>query len=221
MDSTVELGRRPLRADAARNRERILEAATEVFAQRGLDATLDDVARRAGVGVGTVYRRFANKEALVDALFEHAIDGIVGLAEEAYRRSDSWEGLVWFFEHATQLQAMDRGLREVLIHSGHGRERVARARERIVPATSRLMERAQADGRLRPDIVPEDFPIIEMMVGAVAEYTNDVSPDLWRRYLGIVLDGLSTGCGGLTTLAEAPSRTTVEQALTAAKFRRC
>ena len=221
MSTTVDRESRPLRADAARNRERILEAATEVFAHRGLDATLDDVAHQAEVGIGTVYRRFPNKEALVDALFEKAIDGIVGLADEAYQFSDPWEGLVWFIEEATQLQAMDRGLRDVLLHSGHGRERVARARERIVPATSRLVQRAQADGRLRADIVPEDFPLLEMMVGAVAEYTSDVAPDLWRRYLGIVLDGLSTSCGGLSVLSEAPSRDTVEKALTVAKFRRC
>jgi AcrR family transcriptional regulator len=92
---------RPLRADAARNRERILQAARAVFAERGLDATLDDVAHQAGLGVGTVYRRFASKEDLVEALFAQAITDMVGLAEEAATRDDSWQGLVWFLKPRT------------------------------------------------------------------------------------------------------------------------
>ena len=221
MAAATEHESRPLRADAARNRGRLLEAATEVFAQRGLDATLDDVAHHAGVGVGTVYRRFPNKEALVEALFEKAIDGVVGLALEAATFADSWEGLVWFIENATQLQAEDLGLRDVLLHSSYGHDRVARARGRIEPAVTRLVERAQFDGHLRPDIVQADFPMIEMMVGAVAEYTDGLAPDLWRRYLAIVLDGMSMHRGALSVLPDAPSRKVVERALTTGKFRRC
>ncbi|MGO8873607.1 MAG: TetR/AcrR family transcriptional regulator [Acidimicrobiales bacterium] len=220
MCAATEHEERPLRADAARNRERILEAAAEVFAQRGLDATLDDVAHQACVGVGTVYRRFPNKEALVEALFEQAIDGIVGLALDAATFADSWEGLLWFIESATQLQAEDLGLRDVLLHGSYGHDRVARARGRIEPAVAKLVERAQLDGHLRPDVVPADFPMIEMMVGAVAEYTDGLAPELWRRYLTIVLDGLSTR-GRLSVLPEAPSREVVERALMAGKFKRC
>ena len=134
---------RPLRADAARNRERILVAAGEVFAERGLDATLDDIARHAGLGVGTVYRRFPSKEELVEALFEQAVHEVVALAEKAEAMEDSWEGLVWFLEQATEMQAEDLGLRDVVLHSGYGRERVAMARNSIVPAVTRLVERAQ------------------------------------------------------------------------------
>src|ERR1041385_4532422 len=106
---------RPLRAAAVRNRERILAAAADVFADRGLDVSLDDVARHAGVGVGTVYRRFPGKEALAEALFHDRLDGLVALAGHALARPDAWEGLVWFLEQAGALLATDRGMRQVLM----------------------------------------------------------------------------------------------------------
>ena len=94
---------RKLRADAARNRQRVLAAAAEVFAERGLDVSLDEVAHAAGVGVGTLYRRFPNKEALVDALFEDKVENMVVLAHEAEALDDPWEGFVYFIEHALEL----------------------------------------------------------------------------------------------------------------------
>jgi AcrR family transcriptional regulator len=204
---------RPLRADAARNRARILEAARQVFADRGLDATLDDVARAAGVGVGTVYRRFPNKESLVDALFEDAVSDMVDLALEAACMPDSWEGLVWFLERASQRQAADRGLKDVIMHGMCSSSQVVEARGRIVPAVTALVEGAQRDGCLRDDVVAADIPIIELMVNSVASYSSGLAPDLWRRYLAIVLDGLATGSRPKTALAPAPSNEIVEVAL--------
>jgi AcrR family transcriptional regulator len=213
-------GDRPLRADAARNRERILEAATEVFAARGLEATLDDVAQRAGVGVGTVYRRFPSKEALVEALFERAVDGIVELAFRAGTITDSWDGLVWFLEKASQRQAEDLGLRDVALHCMYGRERISRARERIIPAVTRLVKRAQRDGHLRADVVAADVAIIELMVNSVASQTGRVAPELWRRYLAIVLDGLAVDGTKRSILPEAPTQEVVQQALICHRGRR-
>jgi AcrR family transcriptional regulator len=212
---------RPLRADAARNRERILAAATEVFAENGLDATLDDVARRAGVGVGTVYRRFPGKETLVEALFEESVNGLVELAVEAAGMADSWQGLVWFLERACQRQAEDLGLRDVVLHGMCGEARVAEARDRIVPAVTRLVEQAQADGHLRRDVVAADIPILELMVNAVAERTGQLAPDLWRRYLVIVLDGLRAVAASGTDLSTAPDLRIVEEALISRRQRGC
>ena len=211
---------RPLRADAARNRERILVAAGEVFAERGLDATLDDIAHHAGLGVGTVYRRFPGKEELIEALFEQAVHEVVALAEEAAAMEDSWEGLVWFLERATEMREKDLGLRDVVLHSGYGSERVALARNSIVPAVTRLVERAQQDGHLRADFVPTDVPIIELMLSAVSEYTSAVAPDLWRRYLSIVLDGLAVDRTGSSKLPPGPSRDVIEVAMSCHKPRR-
>ena len=109
---------RPLRRDAERNRLRILQAAREVFADRGFDASLDQIAAHAGVGVGTVYRRFPDKDALIDALFEERIGEIAAVGQRALSASDPWEGLVDFLQQASALQARDRGLRQALLSRG-------------------------------------------------------------------------------------------------------
>jgi AcrR family transcriptional regulator len=181
---------RPLRADAERNRQRILEAARQLFASRGLAVTLDDIAHHAGVGVGTAYRRFPDKEALIDALFEDRIDELATMAEDALAQDDAWDGLATFLERGLALQAADRGLHEVVLGSVHGRGRLARARERMKPPIDELVARAQASGNLRGDIDPTDMPLIHLMLGAVVDYTREVAPDAWRRFLTIVLDGL-------------------------------
>jgi AcrR family transcriptional regulator len=196
---------RPLRRDAERNRQRILEAARDAFAEDGLAVTLDEIARRAGVGVGTVYRRFSDKEQLIDALFEKRIGEVVALGEASLRREDAWQGLVEFLEGATAMHADDRGLKEVALSGTHGMERVARARGQMYPLVTRLVERAQEQGSLRPDLQPTDLPLLQLMLGAVSECTRDVEPEIWRRFLGILTDGLRTrreepsplGCKGL------------------------
>jgi AcrR family transcriptional regulator len=193
-----------LRADAARNRARILAAAAEAFAEGGLAVTMDEIARRAGVGVGTVYRRFPDKDLLIDALFEQRIAELVALAEEAREATDAWEGLVHFFEAGLALQAADRGLKEVLLGSGHGQDRVTRARARISPVIEELVRRAKAEGRLRPDVEAPDLGIIQFMLGALADSTRDIDPEQWRRFLAIVLDGLRTRRDAPTPLGPGP-----------------
>src|SRR6187551_3752942 len=111
LEQIENLGR-PLRADAERNRRRILVAAAEVFAKRGLDAGLDEIARHAGVGTGTVYRRFPDKALLIDALFESRIDSLLEVARTALARPDAWDGLVHFLEKSIEMQQADRGLKE-------------------------------------------------------------------------------------------------------------
>jgi AcrR family transcriptional regulator len=204
---------RPLRRDAERNRLRILAAAAQVFTERGLEATLDDVAHHAGVGVGTVYRRFGDKEALAEALFEERLDALVAIAEGALGEQDSWTGLVSFFEQIAALLAGDRGLHEVLMSAAFGGERVACARERLRPVVRTLIERAQADGHVRADLRSTDWPLIAFMLNAAAEYTRFVRPDLWRRYLVLILDGLRPDRGSVTPLPE-PALTAQEIAET-------
>src|SRR6516165_3412312 len=104
---------KPLRVDAERNRQRILDAARELFAERGLGVTLNDIAHHAGVGVGTVYRRFPDKKQLIDDLFEQRIQDLVGFMEAAVADPDPWHGLTQFLERALELQASDRGVREL------------------------------------------------------------------------------------------------------------
>jgi AcrR family transcriptional regulator len=181
---------RLLRRDAEQNRQRILAAAAEVFTERGLEATLDDVARHAGVGVGTVYRRFPDKASLADALFNERIDALAEMAERAQAQPDAWAALVWFMENSAEMLASDRGLRQLLMFVAHGHDQVTYARDRMRPAVDRLVKRAQADGLVRPDLAATDIPIIEFMIGAVAEYARQVRPTVWRRYLALMLDSL-------------------------------
>jgi AcrR family transcriptional regulator len=180
---------KPLRRDAERNRQRILEAAHGVFAERGLAATLDDVAAAAGVGVGTVYRRFPNKDDLIEALFEARIAQVVEIARRAAEIADPWDAFETFLTEAATVMAADRGMKEVLLGSG-GRDRVARGRAQIEPIAGEIIERAQAAGVLRPDIVALDMPLIQVMLSTIADTARDVRPDLWRRYLDLILDGL-------------------------------
>jgi AcrR family transcriptional regulator len=194
------VGMRPLRRDAERNRQRILKAASEVFTERGLDVSLDEVARHAGVGVGTVYRRFRTKEDLVEALFIDRIEEVAGLAERAAGAADPWSGLVCFMEQMTETLAGDRGLRQMLMFAAYGRDKVWYARQRNAPLVSRLVERARAAGQLRPDLEPTDIPFLVFVLTEVAQSARQVSPEIWRRYLALVLDGLRPEREGFTPL---------------------
>ncbi|WP_027332005.1 TetR/AcrR family transcriptional regulator [Mycolicibacterium tusciae] len=182
--------RRGLRKDAELNRQRILTAARELFAVRGLEATLNDVAHHANVGVGTVYRRFATKEELLEAIFEESIDQVVELAKTALHVENSWEGFVWFVEHLCAMTAQDRGLREMVCSKAYGGYRVECARLRLDPHVSRVVERARDDGYLRPDIESSDIPILNLLAGTVSEWAGHVDPELWRRYVALLLDGM-------------------------------
>jgi AcrR family transcriptional regulator len=181
---------RPLRKDAERNRQRILQAAMEVFTERGLEATLDDVAHHAGVGVATVYRRFPDKASLADALFEQRIDLLVGAAETAYSEPDAWQALASFMERTAEMMAGDRGMRQMLMFAAYGHDRISYARDRMRPAVGRLVERAQAAGQVREDLTATDIPVIEFMLSVTAEYVRDVRPNLWRRFLVLWLDAM-------------------------------
>ena len=195
---------RPLRRDAERNRQRILEAARAVFAERGLGATMDDVAHHAGVGVGTVYRRFPDKDLLIDALFEEGVASIVRLAEEALAHPDAWEALTGFLERTLTLQAHDRGLKELLLATERGRDRVRTMRERVRPVVEQLVTRAQDSGELRGDLDASDVALIQVMVSSVVDFTRDVEPEVWRRCLAVVLDGLRSSRDAPTPLPAKP-----------------
>jgi AcrR family transcriptional regulator len=180
----------PLRADAERNRLRLLAAAKDLFATRGLDVTLDEVARHAGVGTGTAYRRFPNKDALIDALMVDRIGEIAAIARECLEEPDPWVGLTSYFERALALQAADRGLKEVLFSSGRGRVRSNHARRAIAPVVTKLVKRALEAGAVRSDFSTSDVPLINFMLNMVVDFGRDIEPDLYKRYLAIVLDGL-------------------------------
>lgn len=182
---------RPLRRDAERNRQRILQAARELFAQRGLAVTLNDVAHHAGVGVGTVYRRFPDKAHLIDELFEQRLAELESLMQEAVDDPDPWRGLRRFLERSLSMQAADCGLKDLMTGMPDGVDRVCRIRDRLLPMVADLVARAQAAGTLRADISPQDVPALQLMLGTLIDASRDLSPELWQRYLALMMRGMA------------------------------
>lgn len=197
----VESEPRSLRSDAARNREVVLQAAAEVFAESGLNGSYDEISRRAGVGVGTVYRRFPQRAELVQALFESQIDEIEALAEDAAQQTDAWSALWWFLEQVVQKATADRGFKEVLggvAQHGYG---IDTHRDRLTPALTVLLDRAKRDGDLREDIQPSDIGALMLVLSSL---TTTLQPQLWRRYLHVVLAGLARPLDDTAPLPLAP-----------------
>ncbi|HVO55214.1 MAG TPA: helix-turn-helix domain-containing protein [Solirubrobacterales bacterium] len=199
--AAVEPAARPLRRDAEENRRRLLEAAREVFAEHGFEATMDQIAARAGVGVGTAYRRFANKDELIGALFQDRIDEVTGVVERALAEEDPWQGVVSYLEGSIELHACDRGLKQLVFSSPRHRQFVDEARAQLKPKVDELVERARAAGVLRPGVETTDLIIVQLMLDAVAEPAVGDTPAAWRRFLPVLLDGL--GNNGAEPLAGA------------------
>lgn len=180
---------RSARRDSVRNRERLVTAAREVFAEHGFGATLDDIARHAGLGTGTAYRHFPNKHAIAAEVLREATEQIVLDAEEALAIEDPWQALVEFFERIGARQAADRGLYQTLTGQGDDDEQ-ARIWPRIIAAVTELFERAHRAGAIRPDVAAQDVAAIFALLGPAFTMSRTIRPDLWRRYLALLLDAL-------------------------------
>jgi AcrR family transcriptional regulator len=189
----MSLQERPLRADAERNRRRLLDAARTLFATRGLEVSMDDIAREAGVGVGTAYRRFRSREEIVDALFDELLNEMESRADAASANPDAWDALVSFFLGSMKAQAKDRGFKELVHSSATGREKVAGMRERVMPIIERIINRAKESGQLRGDVELVDFTVLSFMIGAAVDFAGSVDDSAWERYATLLFDGLKAG----------------------------
>src|SRR5262245_39687816 len=179
------------RVDVRRNRARLVEATQRLFASRGVDVSVREIAGEAGVGVATVYRHFATRDDLVDAVLEDAFEELVAASERALARDDAWVGFTGLVTETLELCGRNRGLGDVF-ETRRGRRRAAALRRRIRPVYAELIERAQAQGTLRADFAARDVPVLFWSADRVIGMTADVAPELWRRQLGLILDGLST-----------------------------
>jgi AcrR family transcriptional regulator len=177
---------RPQRADAQRNRRRVLDAAFEVFAVEGADAAMDAIARRAGVGVGTVYRHFATKEALIDALIQVRFEEMRDRIGEELERDDPWASIVAMFELAASIHARDRVFAEMT--DPRQMPGVAPVLEELLLSWAELIARAKAQGTLRQDFEAGDIPCV--MCGLANVVMTAGSEESWRRYLDILIAGL-------------------------------
>jgi len=179
-----------LRRDAAANRERILDTAQRLFADQGLETSMDEVARAAGVGAGTLYRRFPTKELLVDAILGDGLERFHWFAQAALREADAFAGLELFLDRSLDLQLENRALLELLRQRLQHEPHLAAARHRIRPLLTELVARGQAQGALRDDLAAADVLVLLWALGRVVESTGPGAPELWRRYLALALDGL-------------------------------
>jgi AcrR family transcriptional regulator len=186
----ADVAPRPLRADAERNRRLVLEAAAQAFAEHGLGVGVAEIARRAGVGNATVFRRFPTKDALIEAIIEDRVVELCAAAELAARRDDPWEAVVGFLEVAAELQARDRGFFQAFEQYLVENPVIVAAHRPIFEAFDPIVRRAQLAGVLRADITTTD--VLAVSKGAVAGLppVPGVRRDHWRRLLSIVLDGL-------------------------------
>lgn len=169
----------PLRADAQRNLTLVLDAAAEAFAKHGPDVSVDEIARRAGVGHATVFRRFPTKEALIAAVVENHVADLLVLARAALDEDDPAAAFTGFVWQTAELHASSRGLFECVGRCGE-----SPGPAELAEAVERLAARAQAAGALREDITGKD---VHTLIGAAIE---SAPPDQWRRYVEIVLAGL-------------------------------
>jgi AcrR family transcriptional regulator len=183
---------RPLRADARRNRERVLAAARKAFAMDGLDAQMEEIARRAGVGVGTVYRHFPTKEALLEALWQDKMERIVELTNDALENPDPWGGVVQMFERGTEMQADDLGWCEAVGAARPGGLNSQTAPPELLKATTELLTRAKRAGALRKDF---DFDDVSRVFCAMAGVISAQGPEAREPFLRVILDGLRAGAG--------------------------
>jgi AcrR family transcriptional regulator len=179
-----------LRADAERNRAALLAAARQVFGEQGLDASLDEIARRAGVGNATLYRRFPTRADLIAAVFAEHRATQLELAERALRHGDPWAAFAGYVTGLCEMQAADRGLAEILVTvTFDDDERLGRMRALSYRRAAMVIRRARAAGVLRPDFRLPDLALLLMANAGVAHRSAD--PRAWRRQLTLVLDGLA------------------------------
>ncbi|KUN81074.1 TetR family transcriptional regulator [Streptomyces bungoensis] len=193
---------KPLRRDAQRNRDAIVAAARTAFSEQGLGASLEGVAREAGVAIGTLYRHFPTRLALVEALFNVKYTELLIAAEEAAAMDDAWEGFCCYMEKLCQLQACDRAFNDLVsarlpLHAA-GREMHDRAQE----ICSQIMRNAQEQGTLRDDVTPQDIAFVTWSQAGIIQATRTIAPRAWRRHLYLMLDAFRTQ--GAHELPEPP-----------------
>jgi AcrR family transcriptional regulator len=182
---TAPAADRPLRRDAEQNRQRLLDAAADVFAEHGLEASVEEIARTAGVGMGTLYRRFPTKDALIGALVHDVLTTMLGIAKEGTERPDG-TGLEYFLVTASAYQAAHRGCLQRLWNAGTGHDLVREVRDLI----DAMLADAKRHGKVRADATGTDVTIALWAVRGIIETTGGRAPEAWQRYLDIFIAGL-------------------------------
>jgi AcrR family transcriptional regulator len=195
----------PLRADAARNRRAIIDAASELYGQRGLDTPFDEIARHAGVGNATLYRHFPTRCDLLAAVFTDTLARVVTAARDALTIADAWNGFATHFRFLFNLQATNRGIADLLTTAVDGVPEIERLRKRAHRDFVQLAQRAQSVGALRADVTPEDVAMLLMANAGLIHRTADIAVAASTRFADLTLDGLRSSAA--TTTRTPPLRT--------------
>ena len=178
------------RRDAQRNHLLLVEAARAVFAERGVEAQVDEIAGRAGLGTGTFYRHFPTREALVESIVAERVGEFLALGESALAEPDAWAGLVGFLEATLELQSGDRVLKEIFVRYPPAEGPLTATRQQIRELFEQLLARAHAQGVLRADFGLPDLALVLWSFAPVIDATEVAAPSAWRRHLHWLLDGL-------------------------------
>ncbi|MER5623290.1 helix-turn-helix domain-containing protein [Streptosporangium sp. NPDC002544] len=210
--------RRRLRRDAEINRERIMTAARVAFRERGLDVPLEEIARRAEVNIATLYRRFPDREALIEAILADHMADFVEAAEAAELADDPWEAFAGLVEHVCGMQAADQGVTEALT-TCFPTAALEAPRARAMAAVDRVIERARRAGTLRADFTGQDLMLIMMANAGVLGSTRCTAPQAWRRLIGLILDACRADRVG-PPLPPAPSTKDLQAAMSSARPQR-
>lgn len=179
------------RSDARANRSKILAAADRVYAAEGVEVTLDRIAQEAGVGVGTVYRNFANKAELIEAVLADRLDGLLSLARSCAEHDDARDGLFRFLRTVVGWISGSVAIGQLLDGRSEHQARLLRVRAQFIPLIEQLIIRAQRDGQIRADFSSADLPMFFTMLGAVQQRVGSVDPQLVHRYADLLLDAIS------------------------------
>ncbi len=202
-----------LRADAARNRAALVAAAGEVFRERGLEAPLDEIARRAGLGNATLYRRFASRQELIDAVFAERMAEYARAAEEALAQPDPWAGFRGYVLHILRLQAQDRGMADLLVTvSADQSSQIEELRARAYTGLVKLVARAKKAGALRKDFGTQDLVLVLMANAGLVHRTAKTCPQASERLATLLLDGLQAHAA--TPGPESPDENVILAAMT-------
>lgn len=196
--TSPKTSRAPLRKDAERNRKLLIAAAKKVFAEQGFSATLHQVAQQAGVGVGTVYRRFSNKQELMLEIYEEQIEELEHLLNTSLDMPDPWEALVFYLEETMKAQIRDKGMAQILSGKLMGAEAFDNSRDRVAPLVNSLVERAVRAGAVREDAVGTDLIFLEVGILGIARLLETPGAqgvradahEVYRRYLWLALESL-------------------------------
>lgn len=186
--ANLEMVRVPRRRDAVESHGRLIAAAQSEFALRGVDASLERIAREAGVAIGTLYRHFPARLDLLLAAFEPRLQEFLAGADEAMKIDDPWDAFVCYLENLFQVQAGDRGFNDFLSRRFPGSPETERIHDLMCRQIEDVLRRAQDAGRARPDIALADIVNLIWFNGRVMDAASETAPHAWRRQLHLMLD---------------------------------